>query len=139
MTNRVETIVFDTEPLLAYLRDEPGSDKVETYIKAVLKDVNGYISIINRTEIHYLSARVETANRADAVIEILEENGIRTVGCGKTWQAASYYKQEHAVALGDAFALATAEHVDGTLVVGADDDFNTITEVNIERFRTEPV
>ena len=31
-----ETVVFDTEPLVAYFCDEPGSDTVETYIDAVM-------------------------------------------------------------------------------------------------------
>ena len=30
-----ETIVFDTEPLIAYFCNEPGSDTVETYADAV--------------------------------------------------------------------------------------------------------
>jgi len=139
MTNRSETVVFDTEPLIAYFDDEPGSDEVEEHIESVRGDVTGFISQVNRTEVHYLTTRVETTERADAVLEIVKENGIRTVGCGETWRKASYFKREYAVALGDAFALATAEHVDGTLLVGADDDFTGIAEVDIERFRTEPV
>lgn len=137
MANRKRTVVFDTEPLIAYFNDEPGSDDVEEYIEAIRGDVSGVISQVNRTEVHYLTARIDTTDRADAVIGVLEENGIRTVGCEETWRGASHFKQEYAVALGDAFALATAAHVDGTLLAGADDDFANIAEVDIERFRTE--
>ena len=139
MANREGAVVFDTEPLIAYFNNEPGSDNVEEYIDAIRGDISGIISQVNRTEIHYLTARVDDTDRADAVIEVIEENGIRTVGCKETWRGASYFKREYAVALGDAFALATAEHVDGALLAGADNDFTDIEEVDIERFRTESV
>ncbi|WP_338047158.1 hypothetical protein [Natrinema pellirubrum] len=42
------------------------------------------------------------------------------------------------MALRDAYALATADAVDGTLLVGADDDFDDV-EDNVVRFRDEPV
>ena len=139
MSNRGKTVVFDTEPLIAYFNDEPGSDDVEEYLEAIRGDVSGVISQANRTEIHYLTARIDNTDRADALIEVIEENGIRTVGCEETWRSASYFKRGYAVALGDAFALATAEHVDGTLLVGANDNFDSIGEVDIERFRTGSV
>ena len=36
-----ETVVFDTEPFVAYFRDESGSDTVETYIDAVVGSSEG--------------------------------------------------------------------------------------------------
>lgn len=138
MASEPDTIVFDTEPLIAYLQDEPGSDAVETYIDAIDGGANGFVSRITQTELHYLTARIESLDRAETVLEIIAENGIRIVDCGETWRAASYFKREYAIALGDAFSLAAADHVEGRLVVGADDDFDDITEIDIERFRTEP-
>ena len=41
-----ETVVFDTEPLVAYFCSEPGSDTVETYIDAVMGSSEGYISAL---------------------------------------------------------------------------------------------
>lgn len=139
MTDEPATIVFDTEPLVAYFHDEPGSDTVEEYIEAINSGADGFISRITQTEIHYLTARIESVKRADLVVEVIAENGIRTIGCEDTWHAAAIFKQEYATALGDAFSLAAAEHVEGMLIVGADDDFDEITEVDIERFRTKPV
>lgn len=139
MASERETIVFDTEPLIAYFHDEPGSDAVETYLEAIESGASGFVSQVTRTELHYLTARVESVGRADTVVEILAENGIRAIGCEETWSVASYFKREYAVALGDAFSLAAAEHVEGTLVVGADDDFDGVTQVEFERFRTEPI
>ena len=36
-----ETVVFDTEPLVAYFCDEPGSDTVEAYVDAVMGSSEG--------------------------------------------------------------------------------------------------
>jgi predicted nucleic acid-binding protein len=41
------------------------------------------------------------------------------------------------MSLGDAYALATAEAVDGTLLAGADDDFDEV-DASVERLRHEP-
>lgn len=41
------------------------------------------------------------------------------------------------MALGDAYALVTADAVDGTLLVGADNDFDDLAD-DVERFRDEP-
>lgn len=41
--------------------------------------------------------------------------------------------------LGDAFAPGAAAHVDGTLLVGVDDNFDDVTDVPVIRFRIDPV
>jgi predicted nucleic acid-binding protein len=132
------TIVFDTEPLVAYFCDEPGSDTVEQYVDAVEGAADGYISAINLAEVHYIVRAIDDEERADAVVDILGESGIRRVDTGGTWSAAAEFKFRYSPALGDAFALATAAHVDGVLLVGADDDYHEVTEVPVTRFRAGP-
>lgn len=133
-----ETIVFDAEPLIAYFCDEPGSDTVEAYVNAVEGTATGYISAINLAEIHYIVRAIDGDERADAVVDILAESGIRRVDTEQIWRFAADFKFRYAPAIGDAFALGTAAHVDGTLLIGADDDYDAITEVPITRFRTDP-
>lgn len=133
-----ETIVFDAEPLIAYFCDEPGSDTVEKYVEAVEGTADGYISGVTLAEIHYIVRSMDGSKRADAVADVLEESGIRRVDTDETWAAAAEFKYRCSPALGDAFALGTAACVDGTLLVGADDDYDDITDVPIVRFRTEP-
>ena len=133
-----ETVVFDTEPLVAYFCDEPGSDTVETYIDAVMGSSEGYISAVNIAEVHYIVRAIDGEERADAVVDVIEETGLGRIDTAETWRFAADYKYRHSPALGDAFALATAESVDGTLLVGADDDYDDITDVPVERFRVEP-
>jgi len=134
-----QTIVFDAEPLIAYFCNEPGSDTVETYIEAVEGAADGYMSAINLAEVHYIVRAIDGERRADAVVDILEESGIRRVDTEGAWRLAAEFKFRYAPALGDAFALGTAAHVDGMLLVGADDDYDDIAEVPITRFRTESV
>lgn len=133
-----DTIVFDAEPLIAYFCDEPGSDTVETYVEAVEGTAAGYISSVTLAEVHYIVRSIDGAERADAVVTVLEESGIRRVDTDETWSGAAEFKFRYAPALGDAFALGTAARVDGTLLVGADDDYDDVTDVPIVRFRTEP-
>ncbi|MFB6082624.1 MAG: PIN domain-containing protein [Halorientalis sp.] len=133
-----ETVVFDAEPLIAYFCDEPGSDIVERYIDGVEGPVDGYISAVNLAEVHYVVRGLDSEERAEMVVDVLEESGIERIDTAETWRLASDFKSRHAPALGDAFALATATHVDGTLLVGADDDYDGISDVPITRFRDEP-
>jgi predicted nucleic acid-binding protein len=131
------TVVFDAEPLVAYFCDEPGSDTVERYVDAVEGPADGYISAVSLAEVHYVVRAIGTEERADAVVDVLEESGIRRVDTEGTWSIAADIKYRHAPALGDAFALATAAHVDGTLLVGADDDYDDVADVSVTRCRTE--
>lgn len=135
--NTSGTIVFDTEPLIAYFCDEPGSDTVETYIDAVERTADGYISAVNLAEVHYIVRAIDDKERAETVVAMLEESGIKRVDTTDVWPEAADFKYRYSPALGDAFALGTAAHVDGTLLVGADDDYDSVTDVELERFRTE--
>lgn len=132
------TVVFDTEPLVAYFCDEPGSDTVERYLDAVEGTTEGYISAVNLAEVHYIVRAIDDEERADAVVDILAESGIRRVDTEPTWRAAADLKCRHSPSLADAFALATTRHVDGVLLVGADDDYDNVTEIPVVRFRNEP-
>lgn len=133
-----DTIVFDAEPLVAYFCNEPGSDTVEVYIDAIEGSADGFISAVNLAEVHYIVRAIDSEERADAVIDVLEESGIRRVDTEETWPFAADFKFRYSPALGDAFALGTAAHVDGMLLVGADDDYDEVTDISITRFRTEP-
>lgn len=134
-----ETIVFDTEPLIAYLDDEPGSDAVEAWIDRVASgEVDGYISPVTKTEILYVGSRVGfSVADVRASLERLEELGVTVHDPRACWETAAALKEAHGMALGDAYALATADAVDGTLLVGADDDFDAL-EAAVTRFRDEP-
>lgn len=131
-----ERIVFDAEPLVAHAAGELGSNAVVPYLDAVAADdASGYVNCVTLSEVRYVLARTSGRQRADEYVDWLEDLGVETVGADELWTAASEYVLEYNPALGDAFALATAEHVDGTLLVGGDDDYEEVTDVPIERFR----
>ena len=129
-------IVFDAEPLIAHADAEPGSDVVEEYLDAVaVADAVGYVSCVNLAEIRYTIARKYDLDTADEYLDWLTELGIESVDGGDAWRRASEYVLAYNPALGDSFALATAEHVDATLLVGGDDDYDEISDVPVTRFR----
>lgn len=135
-----DAVVFDTEPIVAYLNGEPGSDVVEEWIDRVASsEVRGYVNPVTKTEILYVGSRIgfrwEDVQRS---LDRLEELGVRVYPVESCWERAAAFKEAYAIALGDSFALATADAVDGTLLVGADDDFDGVN-VPIERIRDEGV
>lgn len=136
--SETEALVFDTEPLLAYLWNENGSDVVEEKLEQVKNGVQGYLSSVTLTEVFYHIANSDNIRSAKNAIQTLKNHGFDIIDSDTTWQRAGLFKHEYSPALGDSYSLATADQVDGTLIVGADDDFDSITGVSIERFRSDP-
>lgn len=131
-----DRVVFDAEPLIAHADDEPGSEMVESYLDAVaVEDTTGYISCVTLAEIRYVLARKYDRATADEYLEWLEDLGIEPVPVEDFWVAASEYTLQYNPALGDSFALATADRVAATLLVGGDDDYDEVSDIPIERFR----
>ncbi len=133
-----DILVFDTEPLIAYFFDEDGSDTVEQYLREVMEGATGAISVVNLSEVMYVAANEADRRTAETCVRSIEEFGIEVIECMNTWQTASIVKHTYSIALGDSYAVAAAEYYDGTLIVGADDDYDDVTEVPIERFRAKP-
>ncbi len=135
-----ESIVFDAEPLVAHADDEPGAGVVEEWLDAVAVDeADGYVSYVNLSEARYVLARKYDGETADEYTGWLVDIGVIPVDAESLWTTASDYVLRHGPALGDSFALATADEKDATLLVGADDDYDGVTEVDVTRFREEPV
>jgi hypothetical protein len=67
-----------------------------------------YISVINPVEVHHIVRAIDSEERAAAVVDVLEESGIRRVDTEETWQLAAGFNFSHAPTLGDASALGTA-------------------------------
>jgi predicted nucleic acid-binding protein len=146
----VRTYVFDTEPIIAWLHDEPGHERVNTLLEeATSGTAEGIIADANAAEIVYLDARLLAVARDDPEptirdiaeglydVTMLERAGLRIADAN--WQHAGRIKAPGGLSLGDAFAVAQAIEEDATLVVGADDDFVDLpVEVDVLRFRDEP-
>ena len=133
-----DRVVFDAEPLVAHADDEPGSDVVENYLDAVGVDTTiGRVSYVTLTEIRYIIARKYDRTTADEYIDWLTNLGVKSVNVTDIWDVTADHVLSYNPALGDAFALATADHFDATLLVGADDDYDAVNDVSITRFRPD--
>lgn len=133
-------LVFDAEPLVAFLADEPGSRIVEKWVEqAATGEIQGYINSITKTEVTYVSLREGVPEHViTEFIDRLADNGVATFEAERCWFHAAAFKNEYTVPHGDAFALATAHVNDGSVLVGADDDFDGVDEVRVIPFREEP-
>lgn len=132
-------ICFDAEPLLAYYWDTAGSDTIEDYFVDILQGKRiGYVSDITYCEVRYHLLR-ESSERFFHFYDFLSDTiELQTVSSGGTWRKASDIKAKYPIALGDAFSIATAFNTDSTLIIGADDDFDKVTEVDMDQVRTDP-
>lgn len=131
-----DRVVFDAEPLVAHADDEPGSEAVTTYLDAVGgEEIDGSVSLVTTAEVRYVLARKYDSNVADDYLDWLWTIGIEPVDVGELWIAATEFILAANPSLGDAFALATADHADATLLVGADTDYDGIEGISIEQFR----
>jgi predicted nucleic acid-binding protein len=132
-----DAIAIDAEPLIAYYWDEPGADDVEAVLDDVERGtVRGWINTVTCTEVRYVCGRDDPETSRQYVRRI--RDWFRVVTAEDVWERAAAYKQDHPVALGDAFTLATAVEKDAVAYCGADDDFDDL-DVNIWRFRDKGV
>lgn len=144
------TYVFDTEPLIAYLYDEPGAASVSALLRELRDgDANAAISHATATELVYKIGRLETGDPNHTVPdeEHLEvgESDLRVLqGFGLTietpsWGTVAQVKAPGGISLGDSYAVALAAEQDATLVVGADPEFGAVSvDVDLHRIRAEP-
>lgn len=132
-------IVFDAEPLLAYLNGEPGSDVVRRVIEDVRDGTRkGFINYLTLCELTYIAERTLDQSSVHEFVETLLDYGIQPVETAEVWYRAARNKNDYAISLGDAVMLATAQEKQATGFVGADADFDSVPDERIERFRTDP-
>ena len=129
-----EKYTFDSEAILAFYLDEKGAEIVENCLERVQSgEAEGYINIINLTEIYYILSRVspELAEETEKKLRLL---GLKVVPVEDDglWREAARVKAKHSLSLADAFAVATAETYKSKLVVGSDEEF---MELNIQLLR----
>lgn len=136
--------VFDTEAIIAYLYDEPGRDAVEELLAAVVSgEAEGYLAESNAAEVFYLVARFEgvddeptraSLRTADRDLRALERWGLTFERAD--WRLAGEVRSSGRISLADAHGVALAHEHDATLVVGGDDDFESLpVDVDVRRFR----
>jgi len=141
--------VFDTEPLIAYLYDEPGAPDVTERLQAIESEAaSGTISHATATEVVYKIARLETGAPSQTPPGSDEfdvgEQDLRVLrGYGVTietpsWSTVARIKGAGGISLGDSYAAALALEEEATLVVGADPEFGDLSvDIDLHRIRKE--
>jgi predicted nucleic acid-binding protein len=149
MSGPRDAYVFDTEAIIAFLYDEPGHERVGELLTAVESDdTRGLLSGANASEVYYLVARfegtaedeptTESLRTADRDLRTLQRAGVSVERAD--WRLVGEVKADGHISLADAAAVALAATEDATLVVGGDDDFESLpVAVDIERFREHGV
>ena len=127
----LERLTFDSEAILAFYLGEEGGEFVRDSLGKVQNgDAEGYINILNLTEIYYILFRVDP-ELAEEKQRNLRLYGLKVIPVedDELWREAARIKGRHALSLADAFAVATAKSFESKLVVGSDKEFR---ELNIQ-------
>ncbi len=129
-----DRLTFDSEAILAFFLGEAGAELVRDNLEKVQKrEIEGYINILNLTEIYYILSRV-SPKLAEEKQRNLRLYGLKIVPINDNglWREAAKIKCDHSMSLADAFAVATAETLKTKLIVGSDKEFNNL---NIQLLR----
>jgi predicted nucleic acid-binding protein len=125
----LETLTFDTEPIVAFFFGEPGAKLVVDLLEKIqLNDAKGYINIVNLTEVYSAIARKDP-KVADQKIRRLQVFGLKVVPMSEDnslWREAAMIKNKYMLSLGDSFAVATAQATKSKLVVGNDKELKAL-------------
>ena len=122
-------IVFDTEPLLAFYRGEPGDADVEQMLNQVIDgSLQAHINIVNLTELYYILHRY-SPEVAEEKTRNLRAYGIKVVPIvhDTLWKLTAEIKSSHPMSLADAYAAATAQMTGSKLIIGRDQEFNGLS------------
>jgi predicted nucleic acid-binding protein len=125
----LERLTFDSEAILAFFLGETGAELVRDNLEKVQKkEIEGYINILNLTEIYYILSRVDP-KLAEEKQRNLRLYGLKVVPINDNglWREAAKIKCYHSMSLADAFAVATAESLKTKLIVGSDKEFNNLS------------
>lgn len=118
-----QPVVFDAEPIIIWVDDDPGATDVEQYLSdTYYGNISTYMSAVNLTEVHYNCADRGGPGYGTKKTQQLQQYGVGIVNTGPTWEQAARYKHEYTpdFPLGDAYALATAAERGLPLIVGDD-------------------
>ena len=121
--------VLDSFAMIAFLEDEPGADKVESILRALMQNkARVYMSVINWGEIFYNIFREQGQKEAEDVMARIREYPFKIVDADQklTYEAA-YLKGTHKIAYADCFAAALSRTL-GAPVVTGDPEFKKLED-----------
>lgn len=126
--------ILDSFALLAYLEGEEGMDRVQGKLDDAAKDrCHVYMCIINLGEVLYTVEREQGLPKAHETFSAVQQLAIEVLPAdNQTVLDAAHIKANHALSYADAFAVACAQKMKGTLITG-DREFEAVEkEINVE-------
>lgn len=130
MSDSIPIFILDSYALLAYLGGEVGEGRVKEILHDVsLGEIRVLMSLINLGEVVYITERERGMAKAQEVLALVKQLPIKVLPVN--WQtvlAAAHIKAKYPVAYADAFAIAAAQEVEGTLITG-DPEFKALQEI----------
>ena len=121
--------ILDSFALLAYLEDEAGAAQVEARLaQAEAGEVQVLLSLINYGECLYIVERERGIAQAEWVIGLVDHLPIEVAAIDRSLVfAAAHIKARYPIAYADAFAVALARRLGGTLLTG-DPEFRRVQD-----------
>lgn len=122
-----EVFVLDSFAILAYLGGEAGMKRV----KHLLQTAEGgacqlVLPLINLGEVVYITERKRGLPQAQAALAMLEQLPLEVLPASReAVLAAAHVKANHALSYADAFAMAAAQTLGGTVLTG-DTEFQAV-------------
>ena len=122
-----EVFVLDSFAILAYLGGEAGMKRV----KHLLQTAEGgacqlVLPLINLGEVVYITERKRGLPQAQAALAMLEQLPLEVLPASReAVLAAAHVKANHALSYADAFAMAAAQTLGGTVLTG-DTEFHAV-------------
>lgn len=122
--------VLDSFALLAYLEGEIGMERVrEILLEAEEGKCRVVASIINIGEVAYITEREQGLSKAQATLGFLEQLPIDVQSASdEAVFRAAHIKANYPVAYADAFTIALAQTLEGTVLTG-DPEFKSVERI----------
>lgn len=119
--------VLDSFALIAYFRDEPGAELVESLlVTAGKKDSPLHMTDVNYAEVKYSIMKKDGAEAWEEVAKVLQGLPIDFHSTNRALaDTAANFKARHKISLADAFAAALANEKKAELVTG-DPEFKAL-------------
>jgi len=127
-------VVLDSHAVLAYINDEPASEKVQKYLDLGREEkAKLYMNVVNLGEVYYVLSRRKGVDVANIAMALLKKEPITFIIADERLALmAGRIKAFHKLSYADAFAAATAIDLDAVLLTG-DEEFRSVEDrVRIE-------
>lgn len=130
MSAGAEAYVLDSFAMLAYLEAEVGMERIKQLLKTAERGVNRvYLTLINLGEVVYITERERGLPAAHAVLATMEQLSIEVLPVTRaSVLTAAHVKANYTLSYADAFVVAAAQELGGTVLTG-DPEFRAVAEL----------